>query len=76
MSNFTPVVRYDYCLGVPKQGEYIEVLNSDGSDYGGSGQLNANLVATSVSWHNQPYSIKLKVPPLATTYLKLKKGFN
>ncbi len=76
LSNFTPVVRYDYCLGVPKQGEYIEVLNSDGSDYGGSGQLNANLVATSVSWHNQPYSIKLKVPPLATTYLKLKKGFN
>lgn len=75
LSNFTPVVRYDYCLGVPKQGEYIEVLNSDGSDYGGSEQLNANLVATSVPWHNQPYSIKLKVPPLATIYLKLKKGF-
>lgn len=68
--NFTPVVRYDYRLGVPELGTYKEVFNTDKSDYGGSGQENHLLEATIQSWHNQPYSIQLKIPPLAAVYLK------
>ncbi len=72
VSNFTPVVRYDYRIGVPHKGEYLELLNSDDKKYGGSGQLNQNLYATDIPWHNQPYSLEIKIPPLATIYLKLK----
>ncbi|HPQ10437.1 MAG TPA: 1,4-alpha-glucan branching protein GlgB [Bacillota bacterium] len=72
VSNFTPVVRCDYVLGVPRAGEYLEVLNSDSEIYNGSGLKNGPLQARAEPWQNQPYSITLNVPPLATVYLKLR----
>ncbi|MCH7687536.1 MAG: 1,4-alpha-glucan branching protein GlgB, partial [Planctomycetes bacterium] len=33
--NFTPVVREDYRIGVPRSGSYVEILNSDAAIYGG-----------------------------------------
>ncbi|MDR3561697.1 MAG: 1,4-alpha-glucan branching protein GlgB [Negativicutes bacterium] len=69
--NFTPEVRYDYRIGVPKPGSYQEIFNSDREMYGGSGQTNSGLlVAEATGWHNQPCSLQLKLPPLAVTYLK------
>ena len=38
--NFTPVIRRNYRLGVPRGGDWAEVLNSDATIYGGSGQGN------------------------------------
>ena len=35
--NFTPVVRHGYRVGVPHAGRWQELLNSDATDYGGSG---------------------------------------
>lgn len=73
--NFTPVVRYDYRIGVPQKGTYQEIFNSDQEIYGGSGQTNPGLLtADSEGWHNQPYSLRLKLPPLAVSYLKLKSA--
>ncbi len=40
IANFTPVVRYNYRVGVPQPGFWDEVLNSDAPLYGGSGQGN------------------------------------
>lgn len=75
ISNFTPIVRYDYRIGVPRLGTYMEAFNSDSEEYGGSGQINVeNLYAESLRWHNKPYSLMLKLPPLATIYLRLKKN--
>ena len=37
VSNFTPVVRESYRIGVPEPGLYREVINTDAEDYGGSG---------------------------------------
>jgi len=71
ITNFTPVVRYDYRVGVPRLGCYREIFNTDANCYGGSGQVNVDLEAEEQPWHNQPYSIQLKIPPLATIYLKL-----
>ncbi|MBP2646363.1 MAG: glycogen branching protein [Firmicutes bacterium] len=71
LSNFTPVVRHNYRLGVPKAGEYQEVFNSDATEFGGSGIVNGSLVAEQIAWHTQPCSLVLTVPPLATIYLKL-----
>ena len=38
--NFTPAVRQNYRVGVPHEGFWKEVLNSDAPLYGGSGQGN------------------------------------
>lgn len=68
--NFAPVVREGYRIGVPCLGEYYEVFNSDLRIYGGSGQVNSLAVAQDTPWHNQPFSVEMKVPPLAVVYLK------
>ncbi|AOR24716.1 1,4-alpha-glucan branching protein GlgB [Clostridium taeniosporum] len=73
ISNFTPVVYYDYKVGVPFLGEYEEVFNTDDSKYGGSGQVMGEILVSEKSeYHNQPYSLQVKVPPMATLVLKIK----
>ncbi|MDG5856965.1 1,4-alpha-glucan branching protein GlgB [Clostridium beijerinckii] len=70
--NFTSIVYYDYQIGVPFLGSYEEVFNSDDSKYGGSGQIMGEmLVSEKTQFHNQPYSLKVKVPPMATLILKV-----
>jgi 1,4-alpha-glucan branching enzyme len=69
--NFTPVLRLDYRVGVPGPGFYREILNTDsvyyeGSDAGNSGGVRAE----PIPWNDRPWSIKLKVPPLAALYFK------
>ena len=38
--NFTPVVYQNYLIGVPYEGSYREILNSDEESFGGSGVIN------------------------------------
>lgn len=72
--NFKPEVYYDYQIGVPFLGEYEELLNTDDTIYGGSGQVMGTvLTSEKIPFHNQPYSIKIKVPPMATLILRVKK---
>ena len=69
--NFTPVVRYNYRVGVPAGGYWKEVLNSDADEYGGSGHGNLGGVdATHVPYHGRYYSLPLIVPPLGIIFLK------
>ena len=69
--NFTPNVREEYRIGVPAQGAYVEVFNSDAKEYGGSGVTNAgSLLTEDFPYHNRSYSITLTIPPLATIFLK------
>jgi 1,4-alpha-glucan branching enzyme len=64
--NFTPVPRHNYRIGVPGAGHWDEVLNSDATLYGGSGQGNlGGAVAAPVPWHGRPESINVTLPPLA-----------
>ena len=70
--NFTPVTRQQYRLGVPQLGHYQELLNTDSMYYGGSNTGNGGGVhAESIAWMNQPYSISITLPPLATIVLAL-----
>jgi 1,4-alpha-glucan branching enzyme len=69
--NLTPVIRENYRVGVPEAGFYREVMNSDsayyeGTDVGNNGGLNAE----PIPWDNRPYSLNLKLPPLAGLYFK------
>jgi 1,4-alpha-glucan branching enzyme len=63
--NFTPVVRQNYRVGVPVDGLWKEVLNSDAPLYGGSGQGNfGGLHVSPLPIHGQPYSLNMTLPPL------------
>ncbi len=64
--NFTPIPRKGYRLGVPAEGEYRELLNTDAVVYGGSGVENGLLDSEPVSWHGMPQSLVMDLPPLAT----------
>ncbi|UAY78274.1 1,4-alpha-glucan branching protein GlgB [Pasteurella canis] len=71
VSNFTPVPRYDYRVGVNIAGEYIEILNTDSAFYQGSNVGNFGTVTSEeVPSHEKMHSICISVPPLATIYLK------
>ncbi len=69
--NFTPVVRTNYRIGVPRPGGYREVLNSDSEYYGGSNVGNGlgEIAAEHLAWMNRPYSLSITVPPLAAVVL-------
>ncbi len=69
--NFTPVPREYYRIGVPAEGTYIEIFNSDSNYYGGSNVGNGQVISESKPWMNHPYSITLTLPPLAAVVLKL-----
>ena len=73
LCNFTPEVRENYRIGVPKRGDYVEVFNSDAEEYGGSGVRNdGDLHTEDYSWHDREQSLVITVPPMATIYLRLK----
>ena len=72
VSNFTPVPREGYRIGVPLPGFYREVLNTDAAMYGGSNVGNLGGVSTEeTESHGQPCSLTLTLPPLATVMLAL-----
>ena len=74
--NFTPVVRYGYRIGVPQEGTYQEVMNTDDARFGGSGVANGEGTTTEkVQAHGQEQSIALTLPPLATIILKKASGY-
>ena len=67
VSNFTPVVRTGYRLGVPLPGYYAEALNTDSEWYGGSNVHNeGGRLTEDVAWHAHPHSLMVTLPPLAT----------
>jgi 1,4-alpha-glucan branching enzyme len=69
--NFTPVPRENYVIGVPEQGSYVEVMNTDASWYGGGNLGNAGKVtAISQKEHGFDYALKLTLPPLAGLFLQ------
>ncbi|SMF94247.1 1,4-alpha-glucan branching enzyme [Methylomagnum ishizawai] len=63
--NFTPIPRHHYRIGVPADGTYREILNSDSIYYGGSNMGNPPLEAEAQAWMGRPYSLNITLPPLA-----------
>ena len=69
--NFTPQTWNNYCVGVPEEGYWKEVLNSDAKIYGGSNQCNGGgQEAISKPCHGKPFSLALTIPPLGILFLK------
>ena len=71
VSNFTPVPRSHYRIGLPFAGQWTEVLNTDAALYGGSNSGNMGGVAATMDGsHGLPASADVFLPPLATLYLE------
>jgi 1,4-alpha-glucan branching enzyme len=70
VSNFTPVPRTAYRIGVPRGGAWREVINTDAAVYGGANMGNGGAVrADDIASHGLPASVLLTIPPLATVVL-------
>jgi 1,4-alpha-glucan branching enzyme len=75
VSNFTPVPRETYRIGVPLPGFYREAVNTDAVQYGGSNVGNlGGVMAEDTPSHGQPCSLTVTIPPLATVILVLDSG--
>jgi 1,4-alpha-glucan branching enzyme len=69
--NMTPAPRHHYRIGVPREGRWREIANTDSRFYGGSDMGNDGGVSTSSEpSHGEPQSLDLTLPPLATIVLR------
>ena len=70
--NFTPVVRADYRIGLPKKGKLITIFYSDDLSYGGSGVSNSDLIIIeAMPYDGRDYSAALLLPPLGIVVFKI-----
>jgi 1,4-alpha-glucan branching enzyme len=77
VSNFTPLVRPAYRIGVPMEGTYTELLNTDSTKYGGSGVgLHGDIHTDNVTAHGRAQSLQIDLPPLATLMLTIKNSLS
>jgi len=69
--NFTERVYTDYRIGVPKSGQYREILNSDAAAFGGSGVINKKVLkAKEIAFHGRPFSIEMSISPFGVSVLR------
>ncbi len=70
--NATPIVRESYRIGVPAEGWYEEILNTDAALYGGSNVGNlGGQQAQPAPWQGRSHSLTLRLPPLSVLGFKL-----
>jgi 1,4-alpha-glucan branching enzyme len=73
--NFTPVERSNYRVGVPFEGSWELLLNSDAAEYGGWGKdAYRSVQSERVPFHKREQSVSLALPPLAVLFLKYLPG--
>ncbi len=71
IANFSGGPHEGYRLGLPRPGRWSEVLNTDAESYSGSGVGNLGAVYTEPQPHHaMPHSVRLRVPPLGTLWLR------
>ncbi|MFA5688960.1 MAG: 1,4-alpha-glucan branching protein GlgB [Kiritimatiellales bacterium] len=74
--NLTPTPRNGYRIGLPQDGSWKIILNTDAMNYGGSDTGPAEghtLDAHHLPWHGKGFSLQLDLPPLGALLLQAKK---
>lgn len=72
-ANLTPQYHADYRIGVPSGGSLVERFNSDQTRYGGSGQLNAEVInIEAIEANGRAHSASVALAPLAVQIFELK----
>ena len=70
VSNFAGNPHEGYRVGLPFGGEWVEILNTDAEEFGGSGVVNVGtIIAEDTPWNGRPVSASLRVPPLGALWL-------
>ena len=70
VANFADV-KQELRVGVPYEGKYKEILNTDEKIYGGTGVVNKKaLPAEDIEWDEQAVSISVKLAPLSLSILR------
>jgi 1,4-alpha-glucan branching enzyme len=71
--NFTPISREKYEFGVPEEGFYQEVFNTDSAMFGGTNAGNGGVVSSKPNpRHNRKFSIAVTLPPLSVVAFRKK----
>lgn len=69
-ANFSGVA-LNLTTGVPKNGKYKEIFNSDSRDYGGTNMVNSKVIRSKmIEWDDRENSINVKLAPLSLSILK------
>jgi len=69
--NMTPVPRKAWRIGLPAEGKWKLILNSDDSHFYGSGLfMDQNVISEEIFWHGKAQSALMNLPPLAGLVLK------
>ncbi len=68
--NFCPVLREDYRLGLPKQGWYVPVLNTDDEAFGGYGFQPVTVRTRKEPSHHQAQSGLFRIPPMSVCFYR------
>jgi 1,4-alpha-glucan branching enzyme len=67
----TPMAHYNYRIGMPSAGTWVEIFNSDAESFWGSGVANTTPVHTEVlNWHGRETSASIIIPPLGAVVFK------
>jgi 1,4-alpha-glucan branching enzyme len=71
--NLTPVPREGYRIGLPLEGSYREIMNSDSVYYGGSNLGNGAepIASEAIPWMDKPFSMSVTLPPLSAIVFEL-----
>jgi 1,4-alpha-glucan branching enzyme len=74
VANFSPLVRENHRLGLPRAGKYKQILNTDSEDFCGGGfGVVKSVAAAQIPIHGCEYSALLTLPPLATLWFDAPK---
>ncbi len=70
VANFSGVAR-EIRTGVPFEGKYKEIFNTDDERFGGSGVKNARIIrAEDIEWDDKEQSVSVKLAPLSLSILR------
>jgi 1,4-alpha-glucan branching enzyme len=72
VTNFSPVPQESYSLPLPVSGEWVELLNTDATKYGGSGVVNERVECHAKPNRGLEFSATVRIPPLGTVWFTIK----
>lgn len=76
VANFANVER-EFTIGVPYEGSYKEILNTDDKAFGGEGRVNSRArITIEEEYDGRPFMITMKSAPLSVSIFEYRKGMS
>ena len=66
--NFDNIEHEKFRVGVPFEGKYKEIFNTDAKEFGGSGRVNGRMKSSKkIEWDEKEDSIEVNIPPMSVS---------